>query len=58
MFLNLLSLCIKPMAWKLWNSFLQVAIKNCMIHIQMHFCFTFSFNKYTFKLKSLLNNIK
>jgi hypothetical protein len=38
------------------QSFENCDIFLCMIHIQMHLCFTFSFNNYTFRFNDLLNN--
>jgi hypothetical protein len=53
---NVLSVCIKSMFWKLWYFFVHVVILKCTIHIQMHLCFTFSLNNYTFRFNDLLNN--
>jgi len=56
MFFNLASLGITPRFWKFQNSFMHVVIKKCLIHIQVHFCFIFSFNNYILKLDGMLNN--
>jgi hypothetical protein len=55
-FLPSFSLCIILKSWKPWDHFVDVVIQKCMIHIEVHSCFTFSFNNYILKFNGQLNN--
>ncbi len=45
----------QPKFWWLWDSFMHIIILKCMIHNQMHLCFIFSVNNYTFRFNGIFN---
>ncbi len=53
--LNILSMYYNKVLKNL-KFFVHFIILKCMIHTQMHLCFTFSFNNYTFRFNDPLNN--